>query len=299
MLDPRSPPPPIRKAVLDTLTGKAEKAGLDLPWSKTRGLVSLRPGELSIWAGFNGHGKSTILGQIMLWASREMKVGSASFEMPLEKNMVMLAKMAAGSNNPDTRFVNDLMTYCANRLYIWNRVGRVPANEVLSGVFWMAETLGCELVVLDNLSMCGVSNDIEAETEFAATLTGIAKSLGIHIALVHHMRKPQQGDERKVPNKFDVRGAGGITDMADSVFVCWANKRKKRLENAPVRSREEEDEWREIENAPDFLLGVEKQRWGEFEGRFALWQHSSRQYTPNRDRRPLPFEIPRMEEVAA
>src|SRR6202023_534225 len=32
--------------------------GYDLPWNKTRGKIYLRPDELSIWTGINGHGKS-------------------------------------------------------------------------------------------------------------------------------------------------------------------------------------------------------------------------------------------------
>src|SRR3546814_17374573 len=39
--------------------------GLSLPWKKTWDAVKLRPGETSIWAGVNGHGKSTLLSYVV------------------------------------------------------------------------------------------------------------------------------------------------------------------------------------------------------------------------------------------
>ena len=36
--------------------------GEKLPWAKTHDFIRLRPGELSIWAGINGHRKSMLLG---------------------------------------------------------------------------------------------------------------------------------------------------------------------------------------------------------------------------------------------
>ena len=36
----------------------ADGSGLMLPWTSTHPFVRIRPGEVSIWAGVNGHGKS-------------------------------------------------------------------------------------------------------------------------------------------------------------------------------------------------------------------------------------------------
>lgn len=52
----------------------------------------------------------------------------------------------------------------------------MPARRVLSAVDYMADTLGCKLVMLDSLMMVrGVVDDIEREREFLSILAGLAK----------------------------------------------------------------------------------------------------------------------------
>ncbi len=57
--------------VLDRFAGKEIYTGDPLPWQKTNGKIALRPGEVSIWAGYNGHGKSQLLGMANRWISRK------------------------------------------------------------------------------------------------------------------------------------------------------------------------------------------------------------------------------------
>jgi twinkle protein len=90
----------------------------------------------------------------------------------------------------------------------------------------------------------------------------------MHIHLIHHVRKGQ--DEKSAPNKFDLKGSGSITDQVDNVFIVWRNKAKalERQTNGVVD-----------ESNFDALLCCEKQRNGEWEGRFPLWfDENSQQY---------------------
>ena len=78
-----------------------------------------------------------------------------------------------------------------------------------------------------------------------------------------------KGDkEDKVMDKFDIKGAGEITDMADNVFIVWKNKKKEAALNARNISPE-------LKTKPDALLIVDKQRNGEWEGKISLWYHRS------------------------
>ena len=44
---------------MDHLTGKSPKPeGAKLPWSKAENLVRFGKGEVTLWIGINGHGKS-------------------------------------------------------------------------------------------------------------------------------------------------------------------------------------------------------------------------------------------------
>lgn len=288
-----------RQRVLERAKNGKALTGIKLPWGKTHDKVRLRPGEVSVWAGFNAHNKSTLLAQVAAWAAQETRVGVASFEMEMEDTAVLMAQIVGGTQVPDIRWVNDFCEWTKDRVYIYDRLDSIPPEQVLSGIDYMADDLGCGLIVLDSLMMIsGVVDDMERERAFLQTLTGLAKHYQTHIALAHHMRKPQHGDEAYIPNKFDLRGSGGIADLAHSIFICWHNKARKVLEgkvneNLPM-TPEELQKWDKLKDKPDQLLIVAKQRHGAFEGPIALWQHDSRQFTASPKRTPIHLDIPRL-----
>lgn len=290
----------FRAEILELFAAGDAVSGITLPWSKTHDKVRLRPGEVSVWAGINGHMKSLLLGQVAMWAARDTVVGVASFEMPVAATLRRMALQAAGSVNPSSEFINDFITWASGSMWFYNRLDSVPAARVLGCVLHMGQTLGCGLIVIDSLMMCGVSDDMERERKFMASLTALAKSLKVHVAIVHHVRKPQKGDDSYIPSRFDVKGNGAIVDLASTLFLCWNDKSKheyrNRLAIGQSLSAEEESEYM---NSPDQLLIVAKQRHSAFEGNIALWQTASMQFTPTSDRRPMPFNIPMVSEGAA
>ena len=51
-----------------------------MPWRKTHGLVQFRPGEVTLWGGANGNGKSLVTGMVALsLCAQGEKVAIASF----------------------------------------------------------------------------------------------------------------------------------------------------------------------------------------------------------------------------
>ena len=46
--------------------GSLIKRGSSIPWDEHGFFVGIRPSEVSVWAGINGHGKSLLLGQVAL-----------------------------------------------------------------------------------------------------------------------------------------------------------------------------------------------------------------------------------------
>src|ERR1700687_4070002 len=75
--------------------------GDPLPWSKTHGEIQLRPGEVSLWPGISGHGKSIVTTQVALHlASRERRVAVASLEMQPWNTLKRMARQAAGAATP-------------------------------------------------------------------------------------------------------------------------------------------------------------------------------------------------------
>ncbi len=143
-------------------------------------------------------------------------------------------------------------------------------------VRYCAKEKGITHFFVDSLMKCVAGeDDYNGQKRFVDELTSIARDYGIHIHLVHHIRKP--ADESHKPGKYDYKGTGAITDQVDNVISVWRNKpkEKKRDEGKPVEDKE-----------PDALLICDKQRNGEWEGSIGLWFHKdSMQYigTPGDD----------------
>jgi len=142
--------------------------------------------------------------------------------------------------------------------------------------------LGVKHIVIDSLMKCGLgTDDYNAQKSFVDRLCWIAKTYKGHIHLVHHMRKGRS--ENDIPDKFDVKGAGEITDMVDNLFIVHRNKGKEQK----VEKGESVDELE-----PDSTLTVAKQRHGEWEGKVALYfDPSSHQYLSGPGGRSEWFEI--------
>lgn len=257
-----------------------ELIGDTLPWSKTHNLVRLRPSEVSIWAGINGHGKSQILNQVCAWGLKKNKWLIASMEMLPEATMARMVRQVSGCKEVNPDYMKRFLEWTTGRLYLYDQTDSVKADRLLGLMRYACLELGVQHIVIDSLMKCGIRrDDYDKQAEFVDRLCWVAKSLKCHIHLVHHIRKGE--NENKIPNKFDIRGAGEITDLVDNVFIIWRNKGKE----SKKRSRKGYDE-----TEADCLLINDKQRHGEEESAFKLWFHKdSMQYTPDQSNKPIPW----------
>ena len=103
--------------------------------------------------------------------------------------------------------------------------------------------------------------------------------------LVCHSRK--RNDESDLPDKFDIKGTGAITDMVDNVFIVWRNKPKEQ------KVQEATSDWgkQQAQNeGPDAILYCCKQRNGEWEGKIKLWfDPASLQYLESANASPARY----------
>lgn len=238
------------------------QSGAALPWSKTQNLIRLRRGELSIWPGMSGHGKSMLIGQVALGLMAQgEKVCIASMEMKPASTMQRLCRQAFGCNAPDHRDIRDLHTWSDDRLWLYDQQGQVSPERILAVGRYCHERLGITHLIVDNLLSCGIAEDgYDDQKQFALALATHAHDTGQAVHLLAHSRKGK--DELTPPGKFDVRGSASITDLADNVFSVWRNRGKEEAREKGDRSKEGE---------ADALLIVCKHRHGDWEGRIKLW----------------------------
>jgi twinkle protein len=247
-----------------------DEAGAVLPWSKTHSAFAMRPGELTVWAGINGHGKSLLTGHVVLsLMAQQQRCMIASFEMKPLVTLKRMRRQASRGAYPTEQFSRDFGVWTDNRLWLYDQQGTVDVPRIAALLRYCAQTLQIKHAVIDSLMKCvRGEDDYNGQKDMLDLLTSIARDTGMHIHLVHHIRKSD--DENRLPGKFDLKGSGAISDQADNVMVVWRNKKKQF--DAQTGKAVDED-------APDAMVVCEKQRNGEWEGRIALWFHdASQQY---------------------
>ena len=231
--------------------------------AKTHEQFRLRSGEVTLWPGYNGSGKSLVLGQIMLNLLKDQKVCIASLEMKPVTTLARMCRQALGSNNPTDEYVMRFCERGGDKLWLYNQLGTVNSERIISVIHYAAEKLGVRHFVIDSLMKCGIADDdYTGQKRFIDRLCAAAKDTGCHIHLVAHSRKGV--DELTPPGKMDVKGSGSITDQVDNVMTVWRNKRKEQT----LAAGKADDK---VMNEADTLIICDKQRNGEWEGKIGLW----------------------------
>jgi twinkle protein len=264
-----------RYSLDEYFAGNLYAKGCVLPWQKVRN-VALRAGEVSLWAGVNGHGKSLLMGQVILGLmEQDKRCLIASFEMRPEITLARMARQATGLKLPTPEAIKQFSEWKQGNLYLYDHHGMVNTEQMLAVCRFAHHELGIDHLVIDSMMKCvNGEDDFNGQKNFVNALCSIARDTGMHIHLVHHMRKGN--NEKEIGGKFDLKGSGSITDQADNVFIVWKNKEEaqKVAENPHHFDRE----------VPSAMLICEKQRNGEWEGRIKLWfDYRSQQFIEEAD----------------
>lgn len=268
-------------------TGGAQ-TGDPMPWSSASNIQRLRLGELSVWAGINGHGKSLLVGMVMLWQLKHHKVVIASLEMKPEQTLWRMMRQYGGCE-PAQEFARQILDRLAGRLWIYNQLDTVKAERIIAMIHYAAKTLGVTHIVIDSLMKCGFGpEDYAAEKHFVDRLQWAAKSLNVHIHLVCHVRKGKS--ESDILDKFDIKGGSAIADIADNIWLIQRNKiRESALAKRNAGVAESHLDKRELKalEGPDCFLRVVKNRHGGTEGTVGLYVHPSGQFTSRESHQPM------------
>lgn len=269
--------------VIKAFEKPAALTGAALPWPVTHNTVRLRRGELIIWPGMSGHGKSMLIGQVGLHLMAQgEKLCIASMEMKPVATMQRMCRQAFASSTPMARDVRDLHRWADDRLWLYAQQGQVSPERILAVARYCHDKLGVTHFVIDNLLSCGIAEDgYDQQKQFILALATHAHDTAQAVHLLAHSRKGK--DELSPPGKFDVRGSASITDLADSVFSIWRNRGKEQAQDEGRHDKDHEE---------DALLIVCKHRHGEWEGRIRLWfDRRSQTYLQGPNDRPQAMQL--------
>jgi twinkle protein len=290
--DPRAkmrPASAYRGLVKQRFAVGVKHVGTAMPWGKTEDKIRFREGEVTVWAGENGSGKSLVNGQAVMGFMRSQRCAIASFEMRPETTLQRMCRQASQGANPTDQFIDSFHDWTDNRLWLYDHQGQIDPEHMLAVCRFAHQELQIKHLVIDSLmKVIRDEDDMNGQKRFVNDVCAIALNTGMHIHLVHHMRK-NDGNGRP-GSKSDIKGSGSITDQVDNVIIVWRNKAKE----AASQANKEVDQ-----DSPDALMIVDKQRNGEWEGRIGLWfDKDSQQYLGSSSDGPAEFVGRQLRAVA-
>jgi twinkle protein len=201
--------------------------GYLLPWAKTNDHIRVRPGEVSIWAGKNGSGKSLMLSQVEISLMRQgAKIIKMSFEMKPARSMHRAVQQASGTSNPSNEYIDAFHRWTDGRMWMYDQQGSVKKDRVLAVARLAQERWGCDQVIIDSMMKCGIDvDDYNEQKRFINDLCSHAMDTGQHIHLVCHSKKTE-GEHQRM-GKGDIAGVANISDQVENIYLVWRNTKKE------------------------------------------------------------------------
>ena len=261
------------------------KKGIEAPWSKLHGLFEIPQQGITLFGGYSGHSKSTVINQWALHAAASgHQVAIASLELTNAHLYEMLASQASCVAAPPESYLKEFATWADNKLHIVDSHDVMKPDEVLELVKDSKRLLGCSLFILDCLFQIDLGGELEHEKAFFQQLAATARDFEIAVVVVHHARKPSGPDgEAKPPSKESFIGSSHLVNASAACVVVHEDKKKLMAKNAG----EEVDD-----SFGDFSLSVLKSRFSPWEGRISLYKHQSARLLCNsRARQYKPIDV--------
>lgn len=200
-------------------------------------------GQLTIWTGKSGHGKSTFISQMLVEAIEQgYNVCSYSGELKLETFKNWIDLQIAGDENIDliedreyNRFKKKIKPEIQSKIEAWyderiycydnRQIQENIENDFVIHVIEEAiRNYNCKVFLIDNLMTCSFDNTkiqdfYKAQSDFVGKLSYLTKAYDIHIHLVAHPRKTTGN----IITQDDISGTSDTFKRADNV-LCIERK---------------------------------------------------------------------------
>lgn len=240
-----------------------EQSLFQSPWGALNHNFQFREAELTLVNGVNGHGKTEVVGHIVVEALRQgVKACVASLELKPGILLKRLTRQATCCKMPPVLEIEAAFNFYDDRLWLFGLTGTAKADRLLEIFHYARRRYGIQLFVIDSLMKCGIGDDdYNGQKAFVDSLCDFKNKTNSHILLVTHSRKGDSED--KPTGKMDVKGTGAITDLTDNLFIIWRNKARERALQRIQAGEPPGDKDQQLLSGPASVLMLEKQRNGE------------------------------------
>lgn len=240
-----------------------EQSLFQSPWGALNHNFQFREAELTLVNGVNGHGKTEVVGHIVVEALRQgVKACVASLELKPGILLKRLTRQATCCKMPPLLEIEAAFNFYDDRLWLFGLTGTAKADRLLEIFHYARRRYGIQLFVIDSLMKCGIGDDdYNGQKAFVDALCDFKNKTNSHILLVTHSRKGDSED--KPTGKMDVKGTGAITDLTDNLFIIWRNKARERALQRIQAGEPPGEKDQQLLSGPASVLMLEKQRNGE------------------------------------
>lgn len=211
--------------------------------------LGMRLGDLTILTGGTSSGKTTIAKQLELhfYNTTKFNSGIIHLEENIRTTFQGLVSIKMGKRlhlDPEshkdeevraewTKIAQDKDEEGNYRFSILDAFGSVDTEKIYQMIRYLAQVEKCKIIYLDHISMLvsgmGVNvDDRKALDNIMTTLKSLTQELGIHIIAICHLNNNTEGrkpfEEGGVPNVNNLRGSGGIKQLADNIIATTRNQ---------------------------------------------------------------------------
>ena len=207
-------------------------------------------GEVSVFTGKSGQGKSTLLGQMLINAvDQNYSVCAYSGELRSDRFQYWVNLQAAGKENLEyffdevrqkkvpfvpVKIANKIKKWYSGKFWLYDNEINSENSEsagIIKLFTYAARKYNCKLFLVDNLMTCKFntgksdSDFYRGQSNFVGELIKFAKTYNVHVLLVAHPKKTKGKLEKE-----DISGTGDIANRADNVFSVERDEERP-LEN--------------------------------------------------------------------
>lgn len=264
---------------IDKVTGlfwpkEGQHVGYRTPYAKLGHKLLFRPGEVTIWTGDSGAGKTQILNDCVVdWIEQGGRTCLSSLEMHPKFTLKRMCKQIVGTDRPTEPAIKAALTWASEGLLVYELTGKQRLDEMLKVFDYGRARYGCNLFVIDSLMRLGVAgDDYNTQEAVIFRIVDWAMASDVHVHLVAHAKKGER--DRGAPGIEDIKGAMEIGANAFNIISIWRDRKHEdelsMLENSGDEANRQLAAQKRKEK-PGVILNVAKQRNGDFEGKIGLW----------------------------
>ena len=207
--------------------------------------LGARGGEVIMVTSGSGMGKSTFVRQQALaWGKQQgKKVGMAMLEESVEEtvedlmglnNKVRLRqsediKKAIISDGRFDGWYEEL--FGDDTFHLYDSFAEAEADRLLAKLAYMRTGLGCDVIILDHISIVVSASEESDERKMIdrlmTKLKGFAKSTGVVMVVICHLKNPEKGkahEEGRPVSITDLRGSGALRQLSDTIIALERNQ---------------------------------------------------------------------------